>query len=97
MAEGGDKDGDDDNYDEEDRKTDLVMGAMGCQRRRWLSWRRSLFQFGKGRIVLSHLRSRLSAQFTRALMCLGVWCHLRYVKDSDIRVVVVLLEGRSSI
>lgn len=48
--------------------------------------------FSQGRIVLSHLRSRLSVQSTRALMCLGVWSRLGYVRNSDIRAVVVLPE-----
>ena len=46
--------------------------------------------FSQGRIVLSHLRSRLQVQSTRALMCLGIWSRLGYVKDSDIKAVVVL-------
>jgi hypothetical protein len=49
--------------------------------------------FSQGRIVLSHLRSRLSVQSTRALMCLGVWSWLGYVKDIDIRAVVILPEA----
>lgn len=49
--------------------------------------------FSEGRIVLSHLRSRLSVQSTRALMCLGVWSQLGYVKDIDIRAVVILPEA----
>jgi hypothetical protein len=48
--------------------------------------------FSQGHIVLSHLRNRLSVQSTHALMCLGVWSHLRYVKDSDIKGVVALPE-----
>jgi hypothetical protein len=48
--------------------------------------------FSQGRIVLSHLRSRLSVQSTWALMCLGVWSCLGYVKDSDIKGVVILPE-----
>lgn len=44
--------------------------------------------FSEGRIILSHLRSRLSVQSTRALMCVGVWSKLGYVKDSDITKVV---------
>jgi len=48
--------------------------------------------FSHGRIVLSHLHSRLSVQSTRALMCLGVWSSLGYVKDSDIKAVVALPE-----
>jgi hypothetical protein len=45
--------------------------------------------FSQGRIVLSHIRNRLSFQSTRALMCVGIWSRLGYVKDNDIRAVVV--------
>lgn len=48
--------------------------------------------FSQGRIVLSHLRSRLSVQSTQALMCLGAWSRLGFVKDSDIKAVVRLPE-----
>jgi hypothetical protein len=48
--------------------------------------------FSQGRIVLSHLHSRLSVQSTQALICLGVWSHLGYVMDSDIKPVVTLPE-----
>ena len=48
--------------------------------------------FSQGRLLLSHIRSRLSVQSTRALMCLGVWSILGYVKDSDVKAVVVLPE-----
>ena len=48
--------------------------------------------FSQGRIILSHLRGHLSVQSTRALMCLGVWSRLGYVKDSDIKPVVTLPE-----
>ncbi|KAF5319422.1 hypothetical protein D9619_008796 [Psilocybe cf. subviscida] len=44
--------------------------------------------FSEGRIVLSHLRNHLSVQSTRALMCVGVWSKLGYVKGSDIKKVV---------
>lgn len=40
--------------------------------------------------MLSHLRSRLSVQSTRASICLGVWSLLGFVKTSDIKAVVVL-------
>lgn len=46
--------------------------------------------FSQGRILLSHLRSRLSVQSTRALMCLGAWSTLGYVEDGDLRAVTVL-------
>jgi hypothetical protein len=48
--------------------------------------------FSKGRILLSHLRSRLSVQSTRALMCVGAWSLLGYVKDRDVRAATALPE-----
>jgi hypothetical protein len=48
--------------------------------------------FSKGRILLSHLRSHLSVQSTCALMCLGVWSKMGYVKDTDVKSAAVLLE-----
>ena len=48
--------------------------------------------FSQGRIVLSHLRNRLSVQSTHALMCLGTWSLLGYVRDSDVKAVVILPE-----
>ena len=47
--------------------------------------------FSQGRLFLSHIRSRLSVQSTRALMCLGVWSKLGFITDSDIKAVVVVL------
>lgn len=46
--------------------------------------------FSKGRILLSHVRNRLSVQSTRALLCLGAWSLMGYVKDSDVKAVTVL-------
>ena len=48
--------------------------------------------FSQGRLLLSHVHSRLSVQSTRALMCLGVWSLLGFVKDSDVKAVVILPE-----
>jgi hypothetical protein len=48
--------------------------------------------FSKGRLLLSHIRNRLSVQSTRALMCLGVWSLLGYVHDNDIKEVTALEE-----
>jgi hypothetical protein len=48
--------------------------------------------FSKGRLLLSHIRNRLSVQSTRALMCLGVWSLQGYVRDSDINEVTALEE-----
>ena len=47
--------------------------------------------FSQGRLLLSHIRSRLSVQSTRALMCLGVWSKLGFITDSDIKAAVVVL------
>src|SRR6202522_3437112 len=46
--------------------------------------------FSKGRILLSHVRNRLSVQSTRPLICLGAWSLMGYVKDSDVKAVTVL-------
>jgi hypothetical protein len=48
--------------------------------------------FSKGQILLSHLRSRLSVQSTRALMCIGAWSLMGYMKDNDIKAVTGLPE-----
>jgi hypothetical protein len=48
--------------------------------------------FSQGRILLSHIRSRLSVQSTRALMCLGVWSLMGYVKDTDMKPTAILPE-----
>ncbi|KIM68770.1 hypothetical protein SCLCIDRAFT_105098, partial [Scleroderma citrinum Foug A] len=44
--------------------------------------------FSKGHILLPHLRNHLSAQSTRALLCLGSWSQLGFVKNEDIKKVV---------
>ena len=48
--------------------------------------------FTQGRLVLSHVRSRLSVQSTHALLCVGVWSVLGYVKDSDAKAVAAFPE-----
>jgi hypothetical protein len=48
--------------------------------------------FSKGRILLSHLRSRLSVQSTRALLCIGNWSLLGLVKAADIKRAVSCTE-----
>ena len=40
--------------------------------------------FSKGRILLSHIRNRLSAESTQALLCLGAWFKAGLVQTSDI-------------
>lgn len=37
--------------------------------------------FSKGRLILSHVRNRLSVDTTRALMCLGNWSKQGLVSD----------------
>ena len=46
--------------------------------------------FSKGQIPLSHVHNWLSVQSTRALLCLGAWSLMGYVKDSDIKAVTML-------
>ncbi len=41
--------------------------------------------FSRGRLVLPYVRSRLSVQSTRALMCVGSWSLLGLINDSDIK------------
>lgn len=47
--------------------------------------------FSQGRLLLSHICSRLSVQSTRALMCLGVWSRLGFVTDSDVKAAIIVL------
>ena len=44
--------------------------------------------FSQGRLVLPHVRNRLSGQSTWALMCVGAWSGLGLVKDADIKGVL---------
>ena len=48
--------------------------------------------FSQGRLLLSHVRSRLWVQSTRALLCVGVWSLLDLVKDEDVNAAAVLPE-----
>lgn len=48
--------------------------------------------FSRGRLVLSHTRSRLSVASTRALLCLGSWSLAGLVKDEDVEAVARLDE-----
>jgi hypothetical protein len=41
--------------------------------------------FSKGRLIISHIRNRLTAQSTRALMCLGYWSKLGFVTLEDLK------------
>jgi hypothetical protein len=44
---------------------------------------------------LSHVRSRLSAQSTRSLLCLGNWSINGFVHDSDVLAVAKLPDIRA--
>ena len=48
--------------------------------------------FSQGRLLLSHIRNRLSVQSTCALLCLGIWSEMGYVKDKDVKAATVLPE-----
>lgn len=52
--------------------------------------------FSRGRLVLSHTRSRLSVTSTRALLCLGSWSLMGLVKDEDVTAIAKMdeVEGR---
>lgn len=40
--------------------------------------------FSRGRLLLSHTRSRLSTQTTRSLLCVGLWSLQKLVKTEDV-------------
>ena len=46
--------------------------------------------FSKGRLLISHVHNRLSAQSTRALLCLGYWSKLGYIKLDDLKAAASL-------
>ncbi|KIM58405.1 hypothetical protein SCLCIDRAFT_70127, partial [Scleroderma citrinum Foug A] len=48
--------------------------------------------FSCGRLLLSHICSRLSVKSTQALLCLGAWSHLGLVKNEDVLKVGALPE-----
>ena len=54
--------------------------------------------FSRGRLLLLHTRSALSAASTCAVLCLGQWSLLGFIKDHDLEVVAKLpeLEGDES-
>jgi hypothetical protein len=48
--------------------------------------------FSTGHILLSHLHSRLLVQSTCALMMVGAWSKLGYVKNNDVKAAITLPE-----
>jgi hypothetical protein len=53
--------------------------------------------FSQGCLLLSHVRSRLSVQSTRALLCLGSWSHLNLMRTEDVLSVVRLVDLKEDI
>jgi hAT family C-terminal dimerisation region len=49
--------------------------------------------FSRGRLLLSHVRSRLSAQSTRALLCLGSWSLMGMVRNEDVLAVTLMADA----
>ncbi|KAJ6449053.1 hypothetical protein C8R45DRAFT_849964, partial [Mycena sanguinolenta] len=47
-------------------------------------------QFSRGRLLVSSIRNRLSAQSIRELMCLGCWSRQGFVEEEDFKVVANL-------
>ncbi|KIY48373.1 hATC-domain-containing protein, partial [Fistulina hepatica ATCC 64428] len=43
--------------------------------------------FSKGRLILSHVHSRMSVQTTCALMCLNSWSKFGLIRDEDVLAV----------
>ena len=41
--------------------------------------------FSKGRLLMSHICNWLSADSTRALLCLGAWTKSGFVETSDLK------------
>ena len=48
------------------------------------------WRFSKGRLVLSHICNQLTVASTRALMCLGAWSKLSFVRDTDLLAAAAL-------
>jgi len=48
--------------------------------------------FSKGRLLLSHVRNRLTVDSTWALLCLGEWSRLGFVHKEDLQAAAVLPE-----
>lgn len=53
--------------------------------------------FSRGRLILSHTRSRLSVASTRSLLCLGSWSLKGLVRDEDVTSVAMLDEIQGKI
>lgn len=54
--------------------------------------------FSKGRLCITHTRSRLSVQTTRSILCLNEWSRLGLVRKKDLKKASLLedIEGEDS-
>ena len=52
--------------------------------------------FSKGRLLISHIRNRLSAQSTRALLCLGYWSKMGFIKSDDLKAAASLPDAEKN-
>ena len=50
--------------------------------------------FSKGHLIISHIRNCLSAQSTRALLCLGYWSKLGLIKNDDLKAATSLPDAK---
>ena len=66
--------------------TDIPTPATGMQVER---------VFSKGRLMLSHVRSQLSAQTSRAMLCVGEWSRIGLVRSEDLKSAAALLDVES--
>lgn len=55
--------------------------------------------FSGGRLLLTHTRSALSSESTRAVLCLHQWSEIDLVRDDDLEVAARLeeLDGEDSV
>ena len=51
--------------------------------------------FSKGRLIISHVRNRLSAQSTRALLCLGYRGKMDLIKNDDLNAAASLPDAKN--
>jgi hypothetical protein len=53
--------------------------------------------FSQGRLLISHIRNRLSAQSTRALLCLNAWSKAGFLQSTDLSDVASLPDDKETI
>jgi hypothetical protein len=53
--------------------------------------------FSQGHLLLLHICNRLSAKSTRAILCLGSWSLLGFIKDNNIIAAVKLTEANEGV